>query len=164
MRPGVNVPSLRESVEINASPEVVWNVLADVSVLPELSSSTIEVETDGLLNHVGQTFVQTVKFARKDWTSEWRVEEVEPTRLLKIVGSLPGGTPYTMTEKLQPLNDGEKTRLSIQGDYELPFGVLGRMIDHLGAEKRARGELNEVLNGVAHLAEKNGSTAGSSDG
>ncbi|MGB6058725.1 MAG: SRPBCC family protein [Microthrixaceae bacterium] len=154
------MPSLRESVDVAASPAVVWSVLADVSLLPQLSSSTTSVETEGLLDHVGQTFIQTVRFAKKDWTSEWRVEDVERNRMLRISGSLPGGTPYTMTEELRPLNEGEGTRLKIQGDYELPFGLLGRMIDRLGAEKRARTELREVLSGVAGLAEKNGSTAG----
>ncbi|MGB3412480.1 MAG: SRPBCC family protein [Microthrixaceae bacterium] len=153
------MPSIRESVEIDASVEVVWNVLADVSVLPDLSSSTVDVQVDGLLDHVGQTFRQTVRFARKDWSSEWRVDDVEPERMLRISGSLPGGTPYTMTERLRAL-ENNRTKLSIQGDYELPFGMVGRMIDRLGAEKRARTELNEVLNGVARLAEENQSASG----
>lgn len=147
--------SISESVTVDAEPQEVWQILADVSILPSLSSSTKEVRVDGLLDHKGQTFTQTVRFGGRDWTSDWTVEDVEPGRSLVISGSLPGGTPYTMTEELTA--DGARTRLSIRGDYELPFGMLGKLIDRLGAEKRARSEMNEVLHGVARLAEERAS-------
>lgn len=154
------MPTLHESIDVDADPHTVWEVLADVSVLPKMSTSTTDVEVDGLLERAGQTFEQTVRFARRAWTSEWRVEEIEPPKLLRIAGELPGGTPYELTEQIESLGAG-RTRLSIRGDYDLPFGMLGRLIDRMGAEKRARSEMNEVLQGVAHSAERLQSERGS---
>ena len=143
--------TIHDEVVIAATPEQVWAVLADVSLLPQLSSSTTEVRVDGLLDRVGQTFDQTVQLAGRRSSSCWRVEEIEPGRLLRISGSLPGGTPYRMVETIDPLADG--TRLAIEAEYELPMGALGRLAGRLGVERRARRELREVLEGVARRAE-----------
>lgn len=143
--------TIHDEVDIAATPEQVWAVLADVSLLPQLSSSTTEVRVDGLLDRVGQTFDQTVQLAGRRSSSCWRVEEIEPGRLLRISGSLPGGTPYRMVETIDPLADG--ARLAIEAEYQLPMGALGRLAGRLGVERRARRELREVLEGVARLAE-----------
>ncbi len=145
------MPTLREQVEIDASPHHVWQVLADVTLLPELSSSTTEVRADGLLARVGQTFEQTVRLAGRSWTSTWQVDEIDPGQLLRIAGSLPGGTPYRMAQRLDGLGGG-RSRLVIEASYELPMGSLGRLASRLGVERRARNELREVLEGVARMS------------
>lgn len=142
------MPTIHEHIDIDVSPDAVWDVLADVSILPELSSSTTEVVVDGPLRRVGQTFEQTVRLAGRRWRSTWRVDELDPGRTLRISGSLPGGTPYRLTERLEPTSGGG-TRLTIDADYDLPMGALGRLADRLGVERRARQELREVLDGVS---------------
>lgn len=147
------MPNICEQVDIAASPRTVWSILSDVSLLPRLSGSTTAVQVSGPLSEVGQTFDQTVRLAGRSWTSSWRVEEIEPGRRLGIVGSLPGGVPYRMDERLEPLA-ADRTRLVIDADYDLPLGALGRLASRLGVERRARDELREVLDGVARLAEQ----------
>ncbi|MHB1138913.1 MAG: SRPBCC family protein [Microthrixaceae bacterium] len=143
--------TVHEHIDIDASPAAVWEVLADVSRLPELSGSTTRVRVDGMLHTRGQTFEQTVRLAGRSWTSTWQVEEIDPGRLLRISGSLPGGTPSRMVERLEPRGDSG-CRLSIDAVYELPMGALGRLAGRLGVERRARDELREVLEGVARLS------------
>ena len=146
------MPSICEQVDIAAGPQAVWAVLADVSLLPELSGSTTKVRVDGPLREVGQTFEQTVRLAGRKWTSTWVVDEIDPGQRLHITSELVGGVPYRMEERLEVLS-ADRTRLVIEADYELPLGALGRLASRLGVERRARDELREVLDGVARLAQ-----------
>lgn len=144
--------SIQDDVVIAASADRVWEVLRDVGRLPEMSASTVAVEVDGPLERVGQEFRQTVSFAGRTSTSTWRVEGIDPGQHLDISGALPAGVAYGLSETLEPLG-AERTRLTIRADYVLPGGVLGRLVDRLGVERRARAEVGEVLRGVASAAE-----------
>ena len=45
-------------------------------------------------------------------------------------------------------------------DYRLPFGPIGRLAAKLGAERRALDEAEQVLAGVARLAEEQARSTG----
>lgn len=139
-------------VDVDAPPAVVWEVLADVRLLPQLSSGTVEVRAPDRLEQPGQTFEQTVELAGRRFTSTWTVLELEPARRLVIEGSVLPGTRYRMCEELTEL-DGGRCRFTLTMDYRLPFGPLGRLAGRLGAERRAADEAVEVLDGVRRLAE-----------
>lgn len=149
--------TVTRSTDIAATAEAVWDVLKDVSLLPDLSDSTTSVVVGGPLSAVGQEFEQTVRLGGRTFTSTWSVIELEPTQRLVIEGSVAPGTRYRMTEELEPLEpdgDGESTRLSLTMDYRLPFGPLGRLAGRLGVERRAVTEAEQVLDGVRRAAER----------
>ncbi len=154
------VATITQRMEVDASPAAVWSILVDVSRLPEISRSTTEVVTEGPLQSPGQTFEQTVRLGGRSWTSHWQVDEIVPERSLTISGSLPLGTPYTMTERLTAAGE-HRTRLEICAEYELPMGALGRLAGRLGVERRARSELRDVIRGVAQLAQSAAHAPGS---
>jgi hypothetical protein len=146
------MPTLVRHVDVVAPPAAVWEVLADVRRLPELSAGTVAVRAPERLERRGQTFDQTVELAGRRFTSTWTVVELRPARRLVIEGSVLPGTRYRMTEDLAAL-PGDRCRFTLTMDYRLPFGPLGRLAGRLGAERRAAEEAVEVLDGVRRLAE-----------
>jgi hypothetical protein len=151
--------TMSERQVVDAPVDIVWDVLADVSVLPELSDSTVDVEVDGPLRGVGQTFRQTVKLAGRRWTSDWSVTVLEPRRRLAVEGSIAPGTAYRLDEELEAL-DGGRTGLTITATYELPLGALGRLAGRLGVERRVADELGRVVRGVGARAAEHARVAG----
>jgi uncharacterized membrane protein len=144
--------------EIDAPRTAVWAVLVDVGRLPDISPSTVSVEGPARLQHVGDGFEQTVKLAGKRFTSTWTVTEFEDHRLLTVAGSVLPGTRYSMAERLDD-GPGRHTTMTLTIEYSLPLGPLGRLAGRLGAERKALREAQQVLDGVARLAESDSPTA-----
>ncbi len=61
------------------------------------------------------------------------------------------GSHYAMTESLE--DNGAASVLTLRIDYTLPFGPVGRLAGKLGAERRALDEAQQVVLGIASLAE-----------
>jgi uncharacterized membrane protein len=148
---------VERSVTIPAAADEVWDVLADVRLLPSISRSTVAVDAPERLDRRGQQFTQTVELGGRRFTSTWTVQDVEPGRRLVIEGSVLPGTRYRMAEELTAGvgPDGRtSTRLSLVMDYRLPLGPLGRLAGRLGAERAAVAEAEEVLDGVRRAVEE----------
>jgi hypothetical protein len=143
--------TLTDSVDIDASAAAAWQVLRDVSILPELSPSTVSVEVAGPLDRVGQTFRQTVRLLGRSWTSTWTVTEIDAPHRLEVEGSLVPGVAYRLLEELTPLG-ANRCRLRVEARHELPLGPLGRLASRVGVERRVASELEGVLHGVASRA------------
>lgn len=145
------MPTMTRTIDIDASVANAWQVLRDVSMLPELSPGTVAIEVDGPLDQVGQTFRQTVSLAGRSWTSTWTVTDIDPPHRLELDGSLVPGVAYQLVEQLCEL--GPTTcRLEVAAEYRLPFGPLGRLASKLAVEQRVSSELDGVLRGVAARA------------
>lgn len=141
------------SIDIAAPVERVWNLLEDVRRLPEYSQSTDQVrDAPERLTAVGQEYVQVGRMLGIRLTSRWRVVAIEPGRMLSSEGTLMAGVRYTLTQRLESVpRDG--TRLSIEIDYTVPGGRLGKLAARAGAESRAASEAQEVLDGIRAAAE-----------
>ncbi len=143
---------IEHTVEVDCPLEVVWDVWSDVRRLPELSKSTTEVRgAPPRLTQVGDTFCQIAKAAGKAAAVEWTVTSIRPGDHLTIEGSPGFGVKASITERVRALPDG-KTALTLEADYQLPFGPLGRVVSRLGLDRLAMRESCEVLDGVARLA------------
>lgn len=145
--------TIERSVEIAAPAELVWGLLEDVRRLPEYSAGTEEVlEAPERLTAVGQTYVQVGRLLGKRVTSRWRVTAIEAGRLLVSEGSPAAGVRFSLTQRLEAL-DGGRSRLSVDIDYVVPGGVLGRFAARAGVEARAGHEAQGVLDGIRDWAE-----------
>lgn len=145
--------TITRSVDIEAPPERVWDVLEDVRRLPEYSESTDEVrDAPERLTAVGQEYVQVGRVLGVKLTSRWRVTALEPGRLLSNEGSLGPGVRYTLTQRLEPLSEN-RTRLWIDIEYTVPGGALGRLAARASAESRAGREAQAVLDGIRDTVE-----------
>jgi uncharacterized membrane protein len=147
------------SVEIARPAPDVWALLEDVRRLPEFSKSTVEVlDAPDRLTHAGQRFRQVVRQLGRCFESEWEVLELEAGRRLVIEGSVGFGVTYRLTESVEAVDD-TASRMTLEVDYRLPFGPLGRAASRLGVERLAEREAGEVLEGLKRVIE-NGQPAG----
>jgi uncharacterized membrane protein len=147
------VATIERSVDIAASAEQIWELLEDVRRLPEYSQSTDSVrEAPERLSAVGQEYVQQGRVLGVKLTSRWRVTGIEAGHLLSSEGSLAAGVRYSLTQRLHPLADG-RTRLSVEINYTVPGGALGRLAARAGAEARAAREAEAVLEGIRRTVE-----------
>lgn len=145
--------TIERSIDIDAPAERVWNLLEDVRRLPEYSPSTDEVrDAPERLSEVGQEYVQVGRLLGLTLTSRWRVAAIDAGRLLSSEGSLAPGVRYSLTQRLEAL-PGNRTRLSVEIDYTVPGGALGRLAARAGAETRAGHEAQQVLEGIRAAVE-----------
>ena len=148
--------TIERSTEIAAPVDRVWSLLEDVRRLPEYSSSTEEVrDAPERITAVGQEYVQVGRMLGVRLTSRWRVVAIEPKQLIRSEGTLAAGVRYTLTQRLEPVSDA-RTRLSIDIDYAIPGGALGRFAARAGAESRAGREAQAVLDGIRTTLESSG--------
>ena len=143
---------VERSVEVAASAADVWAVVEDLRHLPELSDSTESVKGPDRLSAVGQSFEQVVRLAGKRFRSTWTVTELDPGQRVVVEGQLMPKVDYAIEQRVEPLG-GDAARLTVTMRYELPLGLLGRLANKLGAERRALSEAGEVVAGIKRLAE-----------
>ena len=145
---------IERSVEVQAEPSRVWDVLVDVRRLPQVSSHTVEVKhAPERLTHRGQRFTQVVVAAGKRFESEGEVRRFDPVRALAIEGSVGFGVRYCLTETVVASTAPGRSTLSVRIQYKLPFGPLGRVASRLGVERLAAAEARQVLERIAAIAE-----------
>lgn len=145
---------IQRSIEVQADPADVWDVLVDVRRLPEVSRQTVEVkDAPERLTRQGERFTQVVAAVGKRFESEWTVVRFEPDRALGIEGSVGFGVRYCLTESVEPAGPG-RCRLTVCIQYKLPFGPFGRMASKLGVERMAAAEAVQVVANVAAIAQR----------
>jgi len=137
---------MENSVEIKASPEKVWEMLAldrwpewmDVAEV-ESAKYTSEVRTTGDKYKVGAS----AHVVEKRW--EYELNVMESLENEKLTVSSKGKYTYTMTYLLKPIEGG--TRLMFSGDFVMPGGVLGKALYKLlsgAAEKQVERALEKL--------------------
>ena len=144
--------TIERSVEVGRSAADVWTVLEDVRRIPIYSPSTVSVsDAPERLSAVGQRFRQTVAVLGRHFESEWTVTDLQPGRRVALEGTVGVGARYCLVEEVEPRGP-DRSRLTVRITFTMPLGILGRVADALGAQRRAQREAEEVLaNLKAHL-------------
>src|SRR5580765_1869837 len=77
----------RASTEINASPESVWALVADITRMGEWSPETVHAEWDAGCNSptVGAAFFGTNKAGTFEWTVPAEITACEPGKVFEFV-------------------------------------------------------------------------------
>ncbi len=141
-----------KSIDVNAPREQVFDVLTDLDLLPAWSTTTVEATgTSGQPMQQGDTFGQTLRILGKNLESSWRVTELDRPRRLAYSADAPGGGTLRMVQVLEDIPDG--TRVSVDLDYQLPGGFLGKLLDTVYAERRNERELEHSLSNLKELIE-----------
>jgi len=125
------------SVEIDAPPRAVWDVVADPHNLPRWDrriASVNGVPTGGL--RAGSEYITEIKFMGVHAKGVAQVIEFRPPEYSKVrVHGLIDGTVETW---LEPLDGGGRTRLRHRVEYRFIGGPLGRVaaraVNVLGAQ------------------------------
>jgi len=150
---------VEKSIEIRASPEKVWEMLA---------LDRFEEWQVGMLYN--ECFVYGMEF-----TSEVSVPEdkykvgasAQPKKvgegvLFKVTESLKNekitylveerGTNSTLTSILEPIDEG--TKLTYAVSYEMPWGIFGKFIEKLFAKRMGEGQVKKSLEKLKSILEK----------
>ncbi len=140
---------VEKSIEIHASPEKV-NSVVKWERFPEWFDSFKKVEwTSKEKERVGSTVHVTSEIA--GMKAEYDAEIVEFTNTTLRWRTIGGNFTAISTGTLGPKNSG--TEFTIEIDYELPYSILGKMIDKLRVHKAIEKDLEKGLNGIKHSAE-----------
>jgi uncharacterized protein YndB with AHSA1/START domain len=121
---------IERSIEINASPEKIWSMI-QWDRTPEWYAPWTKVEwTSKEKDKVGSTVHITVEL---DVKTELDCETTEIVENEKVAFRSIGKNPTTGFHSLTPTNGG--TTVTLGATYELPYSVLGKLIDKVHTRK-----------------------------
>jgi len=142
---------VEKSIEINASPEKVWSLI-NWERVPEWYHSIKKVEwTSKRKMEVGATVHVLSEIAGAK--SEWDAEITEFADNERVTWRTIRGNPTTIYHAtLSPSKTGVKLTTSF--DYEMPYSILGKLIDKLRVHKEMEKEAEQALQRMKDAAEK----------
>ncbi len=141
---------IEKSIEINASPEKIWPLLQwDRSTEWYAPFKKVEYTSDKK-NMIGGTVHVSGEIAGVK--AEWDAENTELVENEKVAWRSIGGS-FTGTgfNALNPTKTG--TKVTIGMDYELPYSVLGKIIDKLRVQKAMKKSIEDGLKKLKALVE-----------
>ncbi len=146
---------VRESIEIEAPRDAVFDLAADARRWPEWQSTTVEVSgVQTPLDAVGKTYSIVANLAGRRVEGAGRVTKYERPSVFEITGSAPGGGQLVTTTTFEPTDGG--TWLTVDLEYELPRGVLAILAAPF-VERQIADELRRSVENFRALAERHGS-------
>jgi uncharacterized protein YndB with AHSA1/START domain len=117
--------AVHETVELDASPEEVWELIMDPRRLGDWVSAHRDLgELPELPLTGGDRFRQKLGVGPVRFSVEWEVLEAQAPTLARWRGEGPGGSTAEIVYQLEPSDRG--TRFVYENDYELPGGFVGR--------------------------------------
>jgi len=118
---------LERTIEIDASPEEVYDVLTDPKCLGEWVTIQEElVEAPDPPLEVGDCVVQRMKVVGKRFEVSWDVEVADRPNKVRWTGDGPMGSKARATYNLEPNGNGG-TRFSYTNEYDVPGGPVGKV-------------------------------------
>jgi uncharacterized protein YndB with AHSA1/START domain len=146
--------AVHETIELDAPPEEVWDLIMDPCRLGEWVSAHREVvELPELPLGEGDSFRQKLGVGPVRFSVVWEVIEARRPQLARWRGSGPGGSTAKITYRLEPAGEG-RTRFVYINDYDLPGGIAGKAakkaVSAAAGSREARrslARLQEVLAG-----------------
>ncbi|MEV2194648.1 SRPBCC family protein [Streptomyces phaeochromogenes] len=110
--------AIEESVDISSRPEDVFSYVTDPSHLPEWQESAVSVRPVGDAPvAVGSRVVVTRRIGRRDIPMTSEVTELDPPRSWRVDGR-DGPIRGHVKGTIEPLGDGERSRLTMSLDFE----------------------------------------------
>jgi len=147
---------VEKSIEIRAPTEKVWEMLA-LDRAPEWNEGSVknveyttEVSTPKDKYRVGASAHATIK-----GEGEVHFEIMESLENTKITIQGKGGKTsprYMLSYTLEPVAEG--TKLTQRTDYELSWGILGKFLDKLVAQRMTEKDMERQLENLKSILEK----------
>jgi uncharacterized protein YndB with AHSA1/START domain len=141
---------IHKSVVIDAPVETVFDLIDDPSAIATYTPNVERVEdVEQSEQRLGDTFRVIYKAAGVTFKEQFTVTEYErPTRLAsRFEGGMNGTFAYQVTPQ------AEQTTLSVDVQYELPGGLLGKAADALLLERTNEKTIEKQLDNLRELAE-----------
>jgi uncharacterized protein YndB with AHSA1/START domain len=144
--------SIVESVEISRRPEDVFSYVTDPSRLPEWQESVVGVrqESDGPVA-VGSRVVVTRRVGGRERPMTMEMTELTRPRSWAVRG-VDGPVRGIVRGTIEPLGDGERSRMTIDLDFE-GHGI-GKLLVPLVVRRQARMEMPKNQQRLKELLER----------
>ena len=143
--------SFMKEIYIEASPETVWAVLADIGSIyrwnPGVESSQLTTEQG-----TGLGACRHCKLGGKNFLDEEVVLWEEGERLtMRIIGT---NLPFKTADIRFALHpEGEDTRVTVSPEYTLKYGPLGKLMDAAFVHRTASQGMEALLVGLKEYIE-----------
>ena len=149
---------LSTTIHVDASPEVVFDILSDPVRGPEWQTMLGELgDVSGRPGGIGSSFTGIYRVAGRRLESRFVVTASERPTLFQLAGTTRGGWTR-WTTLLEPMGPGCEVRVSLE--YELPGEIVGGPLGMLTGT-RLQTELDRTYDNLRTLAETEaGSLAG----
>ncbi|MFE7094017.1 SRPBCC family protein [Streptomyces erythrochromogenes] len=141
--------AIRESIEIDRSPEEVFSYASDASHLPEWQKSAVSVRG---AEHpaVGSLIAVRRRIGRREFPTTMELTEYDPPRSWHLHG-VDGPVRGDVRGTVEPLGDGRRSRLTLGLDFE-GHGI-GRVLVPLVVKPYARRGMPLNEEKLKHLIE-----------
>jgi uncharacterized protein YndB with AHSA1/START domain len=141
-----------ESIEISRSPEDVFSYVTDPSRLPEWQESVVSVRReDDAPIAVGSRAVVTRRVGRREQAMTAELAELNPPSSWAVRG-IDGPVRGMVTGTIEPLGEGERSRVTIALDFE-GHGI-GKLLVPLVVRRQARLEMPKNQQRLKELLER----------
>ena len=143
---------LTKSVEIEASPEEVFAFFIDQKKMNEATKGFAEVEytSKGPVG-VGTTAHHIGKVGSQQ--GEWDMEVTEFVKNKKMSDRTIGASKVKMTDSWTFEPTAKGTKLTASMDYEMPYSVLGKVVDKLKVSKDLDKVMGKLMENVKKALE-----------
>ena len=140
-----------KSVEIEASPEEVFDFINDMEKMNKARAGFTEGEWTSKVVGVGRTAHYVGKAGGSQ--AEWDMETTEFVKNKKVSGRTVGASKFKMSGSwtLEPTAKGTKVTYSM--DYELPYSIIGKVIDKLRVGKDLDKRVGEMMENIKKTLE-----------
>ena|SRR5919109_3506899 len=140
---------IHKSVTIDAPVERVFELLDDPSAIPSYTPNVERVEdVRQSEQRVGDTFRVFYKVVGMTFEETFTVTEY--TRPSRLASRFENGMKGTFLYQVVP--QGEQSTLTVDVQYELPGGALGKAIDALLLERTNESTIEKQLDNLRQLA------------
>lgn len=143
---------LEKSIEIDASPEKIWSLI-NWDRVPEWYDSIKKVEWKTAKGKMGVGTAVHVWNETAGVKGEFDTEITEFVDKEKVTWRTTSGTPTTIFHTTM-IPSGTKYKVTTAFDYELPYSILGKLIDKLKVHKELEKEAETALQRMKKVAEK----------
>jgi ribosome-associated toxin RatA of RatAB toxin-antitoxin module len=145
---------LSTTLAVDAPATAVYDLIADPARSPEWQTLLAEMGAiSGRPGGIGSSYVGYYRVAGRKLASRFVVTAAERPTLLQVNGTTTGGwTRWTTT--IEP--DGNRSRLRISLDYELPGEIIGSLFGMLTGNRIER-EFRRTYDRLKRLAESSAS-------
>ena len=141
------------TIEIDAPPERVWDVVMDPRRLSEWV--TIHRRVEGVPPRLerGSTFGQTLSLRGAPLHVEWTVADLDQPRRATWEGRGPAHSHASIVYSLQPLDDA-RTRFQYTNEFTAPGGPLGALAGRVLVGGLSQREAQRSLQRLKALVEE----------
>ncbi len=145
---------VQASIEIDAPPELVYDLMLDASRLHEWVTIHRKVNrVDKGTPRVGFEMDQTLSLRHANFKVHWTLTEADRPRAATWEGHGPAGS-YARTSYRLTVIDGGRTRFEYENEFKAPGGVVGAAASRVIVGGVPEREANRSLHNLKALLEE----------